>query len=197
MNIEIKNLSKKFGDKIIFENFSVTFLENRVNAVMGSSGFGKTTLIRMIMKLENYDSGKILGIENKKISVVFQEDRLCENLSAIKNVLLVCEKKISKKEVVEELEKIGLKGSLEKPVRELSGGMKRRVAIIRSVMAKSDILIFDEAFKGLDIETKKNVINYLKKKIKNKTVIMVTHDINEALAFESNVIDIEKINNKL
>lgn len=196
MDIEVRNLSKKFGDRTVLENLSVVFQKGRVNALMGPSGSGKTTLIRIIMKLEDYDSGEIAGSADGKISAVFQEDRLCENLSAVKNVMLVCGKDVSKSEIVRELEKIGLKGSLKKPVRELSGGMKRRVAVVRSVMVKSDIVIFDEALKGLDPDTKANVIGYLKEKLKDRTVIMVTHDISEALAFEGNIIDIEKINNK-
>ena len=102
---------------------------------MGKSGLGKTTLLRILMGLEKYDAGSIEGMENKKISAVFQEDRLCENLSAVTNVAIVCEKNVTLQEIRKELENIGLSGSTEKPVKELSGGMKRRVAIIRSIMA--------------------------------------------------------------
>jgi len=194
MNINIRNLTKKYGKKEIFKNFSLEIETGKVTALMGKSGFGKTTLIRILMGLEKYDEGKITGLENQKISTVFQEDRLCENLSAITNISIVCEKETSIREISAELEKIGLKESQNKPVKTLSGGMKRRVAIIRCIMAKSDIIIFDEPLKGLDEITKKNVINYLKEKIRGKTVIIVTHDIEEARQLDGTIVNLEKFN---
>lgn len=194
MNINIRNLTKKYGKKEIFKNFSLEIETGKVTALMGKSGFGKTTLIRILMELEKYDEGKITGLENQKISTVFQEDRLCENLSAITNISIVCEKETSIREISAELEKIGLKESQNKPVKTLSGGMKRRVAIIRCIMAKSDIIIFDEPLKGLDEITKKNVINYLKEKIRGKTVIIVTHDIEEARQLDGTIVNLEKFN---
>jgi sulfate/thiosulfate ABC transporter, ATP-binding protein len=194
MNINIRNLTKKYGKKEIFKNFSLEIETGKVTALMGKSGFGKTTLIRILMGLEKYDEGKITGLENQKISTVFQEDRLCENLSAITNISIVCEKETSIREISVELEKIGLKESQNKPVKTLSGGMKRRVAIIRCIMAKSDIIIFDEPLKGLDEITKKNVIRYLKEKIRGKTVIIVTHDIEEARQLDGTIVNLEKFN---
>lgn len=194
MNINISNLTKKYGKKEIFKNFSLEIEAGKVTALMGKSGFGKTTLIRILMGLEKYDEGKITGLENQKISTVFQEDRLCENLSAITNISIVCEKETSIREISVELEKIGLKESQNKPVKTLSGGMKRRVAIIRCIMAKSDIIIFDEPLKGLDEITKKNVIRYLKEKIRGKTVIIVTHDIEEARQLDGTIVNLEKFN---
>ena len=194
MNINIRNLTKKYGKKEIFKNFSLEIEAGKVTALMGKSGFGKTTLIRILMGLEKYDEGKITGLENQKISTVFQEDRLCENLSAITNISIVCEKETSIREISAELEKIGLKESQNKPVKTLSGGMKRRVAIIRCIMAKSDIIIFDEPLKGLDEITKKNVIRYLKEKIRGKTVIIVTHDIEEARQLDGTIVNLEKFN---
>ena len=189
--IRIRNLSKKYGENVIFKDRSFDLEERKTTAIMGKSGLGKTTLLRILMGLEKYDAGSIEGLENKKISAVFQEDRLCENLPAVTNVAIVCEKNVTLQEIRKELENIGLSGSTEKPVKELSGGMKRRVAIIRSIMADSDIVIFDEPFKGLDVETRKTVIEYLKKKLKDRTVIMVTHDIDEALALNCKIINLK------
>lgn len=188
--IKIENLFKKYGENIIFENSSFHFEDNILTAIMGKSGIGKTTLLRIIMNLEKCDKGNIEGLENKKITAVFQEDRLCENLSSIKNISIVCEKNITEKEIKKELNNIGLSGSENKIVKNLSGGMKRRVAIVRSILAKSDIILFDEPFKGLDAKTKCNTINYLKNKLKNKTAIIVTHDINEALDLGCKIINI-------
>ncbi len=187
--IKIENLSKKYGENIVFENVSFFFKENSITAVMGKSGSGKTTLLRIIMGLEEY-TGNSEGLKYKKIGAVFQEDRLCENLSAITNVSMVCKKGTVTKKIKEELESIGLKRNAVKPVKELSGGMKRRVAIVRSIMAEPDIIVFDEPFKGLDIETRKEVISYLRKKLENRTVIIVTHDIEEARALNAEIINI-------
>lgn len=189
--IKIENLSKKYKNKIIFEKVNLEIKENKVTAIMGKSGIGKTTLVKILMGLEMQDEGTIKGLENKKISVVFQEDRLCENLSSLVNVSLVCDKKIKNSEIERELIEIGLEESIKKVVKELSGGMKRRVAIVRSLMVNFDLLILDEPFKGLDKETKIKVLEYLKRKIENKTVILITHDIEEAKLLNSDIIYIQ------
>ena len=194
MNISIKGLTKRYREKEIFDGASFFIESEKTTAIMGKSGIGKTTLIKILMGLEKYDSGNIEGLKGKKVAAVFQEDRLCENLSPVTNVLIVCEKRITAERIRGELAEIGLGDSADKPVRELSGGMKRRVAIVRSIMADSDILILDEPFKGLDQETKNRVIDYLKKRIEGKTVILVTHDIGEAKIFNSNIIDIKEEN---
>ena len=194
MNISVKELTKRYREKEVFDRASFFIESGKTTAIMGKSGIGKTTLIKILMGLEKYDSGNIEGLKGKKVAAVFQEDRLCENLSPVTNVLIVCEKRITAERIRCELAEIGLGDSADKPVRELSGGMKRRVAIVRSIMADSDILILDEPFKGLDQETKNRVIDYLKKRIEGKTVILVTHDIGEAKIFNSNIIDIKEEN---
>lgn len=194
MNISVKELTKRYREKEVFDRASFFIESGKTTAIMGKSGIGKTTLIKILMGLEKYDSGNIEGLKGKKVAAVFQEDRLCENLSPVTNVLIVCEKRITAERIRCELAEIGLGDSADKPVRELSGGMKRRVAIVRSIMAESDILVLDEPFKGLDQETKDRVIDYLKKRIEGKTVILVTHDIGEAKIFNSNIIDIKEEN---
>ncbi len=188
MNIQIRNLTKKFNGRAVFENFNLMIESGKVTCLMGKSGLGKTTLIRILIGLEKYDYGEIEGLGEKKIRAVFQEDRLCENLTPVTNVAMVCEKKITLEEIETELGKVGLSDSLYKQVKELSGGMKRRVAIVRSLMPSSDMIVMDEPFKGLDTETKKMVIDYLKGKIEGKTVVIVTHDIKEAEAFGGKIV---------
>ena len=97
--IRIRNLSKKYGENVIFKDRSFDLEERKTTAIMGKSGLGKTTLLRILMGLEKYDAGSIEGMENKKISAVFQEDRLCENLPAVTNVAIVCEKNVSLQEI--------------------------------------------------------------------------------------------------
>lgn len=188
--IKIENITKKYNEQIIFKNLSLNIPKGKMTTIMGKSGVGKTTLLRIIMGFEKFESGQIIGLENKKISVVFQENRLCENLSALKNVSIVCNKSITKEMIKNELYKVGLINVDNIPVKDYSGGMKRRVAIVRAILAEYDILILDEPFKGLDIQTKNILLNYIKEKTKNKTVILVTHNINEAKFFNSEIINL-------
>jgi len=179
MDIVISGLSKKYGEKTVLENFNAVIPEKKITFIMGPSGCGKTTLINILMGLVEKDGGTITGVPLLK-SAVFQEDRLCENFNAVSNVRLVCENKVKNKEIISHLERIGLENNISKPVTELSGGMRRRVAVVRAVLAKSDIIFMDEPFKGLDDKTKEGTMQYVADNTKNKTVIIVTHDMAEA-----------------
>lgn len=188
MDIIIRDLTKCYGEKIVFKNFNAIFPEKRLTCIMGSSGCGKTTLLNMMMGLIKPDRGTISGIPRQSISAVFQEDRLCENLNALANIRFVCEKNISRATIEKHLNLVGLGESINQPVQELSGGMKRRVAIVRAMLAAKRVLFLDEPFKGLDQDTKKQLMEYVKKQIQNITAIMVTHDEKEATIMESEII---------
>lgn len=177
--IKAVNIRKAFGDNAVLDGFSHEFSDGKVTAVIGRSGCGKSTLLNILMGLMPPDSGEVVFPEKRNISAVFQENRLCENLTASANIRLVTGKRLSKAEIASELAKVGLGGCENKPVRSLSGGMKRRTALIRALLAEYDVLFLDEPFKGLDMDTKRNVMNYCKEKIKGKTVVLVTHDMDE------------------
>lgn len=179
MEITISQLTKSFGDNVVLDNFNTSIPLGQVTLLSAPSGRGKTTLLRILMGLETADSGHILGLDGLKLSVVFQEDRLCKNLSALSNIKLVSPQ-LKNETIIEALNKIGLEGFAHCPVSELSGGMRRRVAILRALMADYDILILDEPFKGLDMETKELVMSDVKQRSEGKTVIIVTHDPSEA-----------------
>lgn len=196
MDIIISHLSKKFEEKKIIENLSVRIKENTFTSIMAPSGWGKTTLLRILAGLETADEGRIEGLENKRISMVFQEDRLCSNLNAVRNVRLVCQKEIEEKIIYKELEKIGLKGNEKNPVEKLSGGMKRRVAIVRAIIIPYDLLMLDEPFSGLDDNNKRIMIEYIKEKSRGKTVIIVTHEEEEAKAIGGKIIHLDDLNEK-
>ena len=173
MAIELQNVSKAFGEKQVLQDFSHTFPEGELTCVMGPSGCGKTTLLSLLLGLEQPDAGEILGMEGRRKSAVFQEDRLCENASAVSNIRLV-NPALSKGEAEAMLRELGLGDSLGQPVRTLSGGMKRRVAILRALAAEYD------PFKGLDQATKAQVLDYFLARTQGKTVLVVTHDPEEA-----------------
>ena len=177
--IELKNLSKSFGEKQILKDLNWSVPEGRISVIMGPSGGGKTTLLRILLGLEHADSGTVSGLEGKRLSAVFQEDRLCENVSAVSNLRLV-NPALSCKSAENMLEKLGLGDALRQPVRELSGGMKRRVAIARALCTEYDVLLADEPFKGLDEETKRRTMAFFSESAREKTVILVTHDPSEA-----------------
>jgi len=179
MDIVISGLSKRYGEKTVLKNFNAIIPEKKMTFIMGPSGCGKTTLINILMGLVEKDGGTITGVPLLK-SAVFQEDRLIESFNAVSNVRLVCESRVKNKDIILHLEKIGLENNTSKPVIELSGGMKRRVAIVRAVLARSDIIFMDEPFKGLDDKTKERTMQYVADYTKNKTVIIVTHDKDEA-----------------
>lgn len=187
MSIFLFHISKKYGEKTVFKDFSHNFPKGCVTCVMGPSGCGKTTLLSLLLGLEAPDEGLISGMEGLSKSAVFQENRLCENVSAAANLRLV-NPGLSRKQAQEALTALGLGDSLHQPVKEFSGGMKRRTAILRALAAQYDILLADEPFKGLDDDTKRRVMELFKEKTQGKTVILVTHDMSEADFFGSGLL---------
>ena len=172
--IRISGLEKAYGEHRVLEALSMTMPSGETSCIMGPSGCGKTTLLRILMGLEKADGGVIEGIPEKK-SVVFQEDRLCDDLSGQTNIRLVCPKK-DPSLIEEGMENLGLGESMDRPVREYSGGMRQRTAILRALFADWDILFLDEPLKGLDEKIKKVTAEYIRSRVRGKTVLCVTHD---------------------
>ncbi len=185
--IWVKDISKSYGDKKVLDHFSMTVPEGKVTCIMGASGCGKTTLLRILMGLETQDAGTVEGLSKTRISAVFQEDRLCENLSAMANIRLVCPGR-DKKEIEDQMARVGLGGCKNQPARELSGGMRRRVALLRALDASGDVLLLDEPFKGLDEETKARAIDFVDRSREGRTILCVTHDAEEARALKAEKI---------
>jgi len=189
MAIEMVNICKSYGSNAVFNCFNCKIETGAVTCFMGSSGQGKTTLLRIMMGLEQPDSGQITGMINKRKSAVFQEDRLCENLSAAANIRLVCGKSLKMNDIIESMSAVGLAPDCARqPAGSMSGGERRRVAILRALLAGYDILFLDEPFKGLDAQTKEKVMLFTKEQSKGKTVILVTHDRTECQAMDGQVI---------
>lgn len=180
--ITVSHLTKHFGEKNVLSDLSFSIKKGSVTAIMAASGAGKTTLLRILLGLETPDSGSLTLNETPRISAVFQEDRLCENLSPLSNIRLVTGNTVPKSEILAALSSLGLSDSVGQPVRELSGGQKRRIALLRALLAPWDLLLLDEPFKGLDPESKKTAMDYVLKSAnqKERTVLLVTHDPFEA-----------------
>ncbi|MDR0500590.1 MAG: ATP-binding cassette domain-containing protein [Coriobacteriales bacterium] len=188
--LQICSLNKSFGDRQVLRDFNCSIMAGEIVSFAGPSGHGKTTLLRIIMSLQEPDSGKLRWCGHPRISAVFQEDRLCANLSALANCLLVVSDEERRSSVSETLKQLGLASHEQQPVGELSGGQQRRVALARALVSDYDLLILDEPFKGLDPETKDDVIAYTKANVANKTVILVTHDKLEAKAMDARIIEL-------
>ena len=186
MDILMEKINKSYGDKEVLRDFTTKFEEGTVTFITGESGIGKTSIIRILMGLESYQSGRISGLEGKKISVVFQDDCLCDKLSLDKNLSMVIDGQQGKEQDLDRLlDLFGLEGYRYKRVAELSGGMKRRLAILRAILYPHNLMILDEPFKGLDEENKKLVMGQLAKGLVDKTAIIVTHDKTEIDFFRS------------
>lgn len=190
----IKEITKSYGKQKVLENISFNLNESERICIYGKSGIGKTTLLRIIAGLEKADSGEITFVG--KVSMVFQEDRLLENTDVYTNLYCVLGSRFDKAEADMHLKEVGLEGAGNKIVSELSGGMKRRVAIVRCMMKSSEIILLDEPFKGLDTILKDNIIRYVVKYLNGRAVIMVTHDISEAEKIQAEIIEIKNLGRK-
>src|SRR3712207_4981279 len=197
--ISLIDVYKKYGNEKIFEKFNMSLKKNSINAILGPSGTGKTTLLNIISGIEGIDSGEVIYNGNN-ISYIFQEDRLIPWLSVYDNIAFVLKSKYSKKNVKNIVDKylklVKLQNHKDKYPRELSGGMKRRVAIARAFAYESDLLLMDEPFKGLDMGLKKDIIDEFLNiwNYDRRTVVLVTHDIKEAKYMTDKIYFLEKNN---
>ncbi len=175
MPIKLHDLSKGFDGRPVLVRVNHAFADGAVSCVLGPSGCGKTTLLRILMGLLAPDSGEVTGLP-RRCSAVFQEDRLIEHLSAVTNVRVVLRRDVPAARVRDALAEVGLAEALDRPVRELSGGMRRRVAIVRALLADAPLVLMDEPFKGLDAATRDSAIRFARAHLAGRTAIVVTHD---------------------
>ena len=172
MELHIKNLCKSFDGSPVLENVSFTAGPG-VTCVMAPSGAGKTTLLRILLGLERPDSGSVP--EGVRWSAVFQEDRLLEHQDAMGNLRFALGAALDEPAADALLAELGLGDTAGKPVREFSGGMKRRLALARALLAPSNALALDEPFTGLDEENRARCLALIRRAAE-KPVLLVTHD---------------------
>ncbi len=194
--IEVKNLYQGYGKSLIFKDFSISFAPHEITSIVGASGCGKSTFLKILAGILPYRSGFVKGLEKSSFSYVFQEDRLLPWLSAEENIRLVLNRSQRTEEVLEEvLELLEITHSKKMYISEMSGGMQRRVAIARALcftkVRRGDILLLDEPFKGLDPKLHGRVIERLSENWRNygNTVLMVTHNLQEASQISHRIVE--------
>jgi NitT/TauT family transport system ATP-binding protein len=194
MKISIKDLSKSYGNEEIFKSFNIDFCDEKINCIVGSSGCGKSTLLNIIAGLTEIQKGEISGVSLNDISYVFQEDRLIEWLTVKENLEIALKKYFDKsiidKKIDDVLKLVGIYDIKNKYPGALSGGMRQRVNIARAFGKPSKVILMDEPFKSLDYKLKYTIIDEFKNLLskEKRMVILVTHDLDEAIYFHGNVI---------
>ncbi|WP_341433486.1 ATP-binding cassette domain-containing protein [Mesomycoplasma ovipneumoniae] len=201
--IKIENLTKKIDNKIIFDNLNLDIPSKKITFIVGKSGIGKTTLINLIAGFTKKDSGKISfldenGTEIKKplVDVVFQDFNLITNISSENNILIannVINRLLDPKELEQQSKYVSIETQqLKQKVNDLSGGEKQRIAILRSLSRDSDFILLDEPTGNLDFENGVSVFENLKNIAKNKTILVVSHNLEFAKKYADKIVRIEK-----
>ena len=173
--LTIEHLTKQFGEKTLFRDLCLTVDGPAV--LWAPSGWGKTTLLRILMGLDTPTAGRVRGVG--RAAAVFQEDRLCPQLTALQNVTLVLpgSEKQYKEQIEAEFQQFGMDAAaLALPAARLSGGQKRRTALLRALWAPSDTLLLDEPFTGMDPDTLAAAAALLRTRCGTEPVLLATHD---------------------
>ena len=197
--IKLVNVSKfytvdKESIKVI-DKIDLNIPENKITVILGRSGCGKTTLLRLVAGLEDFEQGEIIGVESKRKAYVFQEDRLMPWLDVKSNITFGIHKnEIDNSRINEIIETVGLEKFYNAYPSQLSGGMKQRVSIARAFAYNPDFIMMDEPFSALDYFTREQMQNELLRiheRLKC-SILFVTHSIDEALILGDNIVILEK-----
>ena len=187
--VRLDNIKKSYNGKAILNGLTFEAKRGQPICLFGQSGCGKTTVLNIIAGLTKANGGSIIGNEGR-ISYVFQEDRLLEQLSAKENIMLTAR---NRKAADSFIEAAGLSECIDMYPADMSGGMKRRTAIARAVAFDGGIMLLDEPFNGIDAGRKKAIAECLKSFVSDKLCIMVTHDRTDAGLMDAEIFEI--INN--
>ncbi len=192
--IALENVSKSFGETQVLAQLSLCFAKGESVCVMAPSGAGKTTLSNLLLGVIKPDEGHILSLKNVSFAVCFQEDRLCEQLSAPANVALVTG---DTARIERAFEALGMQGEdLVKPVCQLSGGQQRRVALCRAMLCGGNAVILDEPFKGLDDVARIGAANFVNAEKNGRTLICITHDETDANTLQASIFTLTNTRKK-
>lgn len=174
MEIRVEDLCKSYGGRPVLRGVSAVFPAG-ITCIAAPSGTGKTTLLRLLLGLERPDSGTVAGA-GARWAAVFQEDRLLEHLPAAANLRFALGDS-PRETAAGMLARLGLSLEDPRPVREWSGGMKRRLALARALLAPSDALALDEPFTGLGAEDRARCLAPIREAAGGKPVLLATHDL--------------------
>lgn len=185
--VVLDNVSKSFPGKKLIENLSLKIKPGDRVAITGPIGKGKSTLLNIILGLDDQISGKVAvqKNDNRIFSVMFQENTLLENLTVQENIEVAAQKHINKDAAIELTDSNSL-------AKELSGGMKRCAEIERAIIADSSVVVMDEPFAGLDEKTKQRAIKYIDEGLQSRALILVTHDKSDAQALSCNLLPVNR-----
>lgn len=189
MRIELSDISKRFEQKQVLSQVSMTLEEGGIYLLMGTSGIGKTTLLRILLGLEQPDSGTVRA--PARISAVFQENRLLGYADAVKNIRIAAGRSGLLYQPEEVLSGLLEQESWYQPVETLSGGMQRRAAIARALAVSSELLVMDEPFAGLDEETRRQTIRRILELRGGRTLLAVSHQREDAGLLGAKLLQIE------
>ena len=188
MELRVEDLRKSYGGTAVLQSVSFT-AEIGLTRVTGSSGIGKTTLLRILLGLESPDGGAT-NAGRFRWAAVFQEDRLLEQLDAAGNLRFALGAAYDEAAARTLLAELGLGDAGGKRVRDWSGGMKRRLALARALLAVSDAVALDEPFTGLDEENRRRAVLCVAAAAETKPVILVTHDRTELNLLRANIVNL-------
>ncbi len=174
MELRVEHLCKRYGENAVLDDISFTARVG-VTRLLGPSGIGKTTLLRVLLGLETPDSGTVNG-DKFRWTAVFQENRLLEGLDAEENLRFVLGANYNAAAAQALLEELGLGDVGKKKVRDYSGGMQRRLALARALLAPSDALALDEPFTGLDAENREAAMRAILRAAETKIVLLSMHE---------------------
>ena len=185
MEYGVYRVGKRYGSLQVLDQVTLHLACGSKTCIMGPSGCGKTTLLRLMMGLEQPDEGRVLHDTRQRLGVMFQEDRLLPWATPVENVQMVCGGK--REEILEELGRILPGEALKKRTESLSGGMKRRVALVRALRPPAGLLLLDEPFTGLDRETKKKTADYLLSRLGERTLVFSSHQEEDAACLQARI----------
>lgn len=193
--IALRRVTKAFAGRVVLEDLTLELPDGTVTALIGPTGSGKTTAGRLFLGLSAPDSGTVVGTVGIRRAAVFQDERLCPQLTAVENVGLVLPGRSPTSVVTDSLLSVGLdRLSLARPARVLSGGQRRLVALVRGLLAPAELVVLDEPFTNLDSTVKSLALAWTRRQLAGRTALLITHEPDEARRLDACMVPLTSPN---